>query len=458
MDPLTVLIALGFCLLGAVAFTLVGLISGTDETASIAPFTLMVALLGAPAPAVFGFFMSAMIAKHISHAIPTALLGIPGDTLAIPLIREANLMRMLGAPHIGLRKMVSSAVIAIFIAMPLSIVFALLLSSLGDAVQAAAPWIFLGATVIIAYFSAGRWASLLVLAPFVFFVTALKAYNADFGYALAISFFVGIAGGPLISDMLRACSPSNRANMVRHEYRRVAMAPDVKDWSGYFPNPFKVLDRRQIRTASTSAALTSATFVFSPVALSIVIGEYVATRTKQAYHRLTSVLSVRNGVSESTYIAEVMIPLIAFGLPLSPVAVGPAAPLFNAPPRFTIDDATGEINNLHTLMSPTEFAVYGIAAAIIAVLIAYPFAMNYAHRAASAVMRNVSHEAIIAAFIGLITVIGLWEGGLMGVLVVFTMAAVGGFLHRAIGFGVGVQFMSYYASVLTVPALLALAA
>ena len=37
-------------------------------------------------------------------------------------------------------------------------------------------------------------------------------------------------------------------------------------------------------------------------------------------------LSARNGVTEATYIAEALIPLIAFGLPLSPVAAGPAAP------------------------------------------------------------------------------------------------------------------------------------
>ncbi len=52
-------------------------------------------------------------------------------------------------------------------------------------------------------------------------------------------------------------------------------------------------------------------------------------------------IAARNGTTESTYIAEALIPLIAFGLPLSPVAAGPAAPLFNAPPVFTTDDGTG---------------------------------------------------------------------------------------------------------------------
>ena len=71
------------------------------------------------------------------------------------------------------------------------------------------------------------------------------------------------------------------------------------------------------------------------------MGELVGSRVKHVYHRLTTVITARNGVTESTYLAEALIPLIAFGLPLSPVAAGPAAPLFNAPPRFSVDTATG---------------------------------------------------------------------------------------------------------------------
>ncbi|XGU20479.1 hypothetical protein ACETU7_06925 [Rhodococcus sp. 3Y1] len=43
-----ILIAVLFGIIGAVAFTFIGLISGTDETATIAPLTLLVILLGAP--------------------------------------------------------------------------------------------------------------------------------------------------------------------------------------------------------------------------------------------------------------------------------------------------------------------------------------------------------------------------------------------------------------------------
>ena len=169
-------------------------------------------------------------------------------------------------------------------------------------------------------------------------------------------------------------------------------------------------------------------------------------------------ITARNGVTESTYIAEALIPLIAFGLPLSPVAAGPAAPLFNAPPRFSVDSASGEVHNLHSLLSTWEFLGYGMLAVVVALLIAYPFTMNYAYRAASYVSRKISHEAVIATFVGLILVIGIWEGGLLGLLVIVTVGLLGGFLSRFLGFNIGVQFMGYYTAVLTVPALVALLA
>jgi putative tricarboxylic transport membrane protein len=458
MDPILseILVAIAFASLGAVIFTIVGLISGTDETATISPVTLIVVLLGAPPSAVFAFFIAAAMAKHVSHAIPTTLLGIPGDTMAIPLMREANLLRRLGVPHIALQKMVSSAVLAALIAVPVSVVCGVLLTPFGDAIKSAAPWIFLGATILIAYFSAGRFAAILLLVPFTMLIASLQSLTAAHGLKLSVSFFMGFAAGPLISDLIRLMSPNERQSMKQAEFRRVILAPDVKSWSGYFPNPLKVLDRSQIAWTSGAAAVTSTTFVFSPVALTVIIGEIVGARIKHAYHRLTSVASVRNGVTESTYIAETIIPLIAFGLPLSPVAVGPAWPLFNAPPRFTIDTATGEINNLHTMMNVWEFLGFGLVAVVVAALIAYPFAMRYAHRAASFVMHNISHESIVATFIALIVVISWWEGGIGGVMVMATVGVVGGFLNRIVGLSVGVQFMCFYMAVLTVPSLLKL--
>ncbi|AHL75441.1 membrane protein [Stutzerimonas stutzeri] len=451
-----ILVALGMGIIGAVVFAAIGLISGSDETTTLAPLTLLVVLLGVPPEGVFTFFLAGAVAKHMTHAVPTALLGIPGDTMAAPLMAEANYLRKLGVPHIALRKMISGGAIAALVAVPLSVLFAVLLAPFGDVIKEFAPWVFLCAALLIAYFSAGRWASVLTLVPFVLVIVALQTLTAQHGVKLGVSYFLGIAIGPLIASLFALLSPGERVRMQRDGVRVFSLSPDVKSWGGYFPNPLKVLDTRQTRMTLATAAVSSATFVFSPVAMTVIMGEVIGARIRHAYHRLTTVITARNGVTEATYIAEALIPLIAFGLPLSPVAAGPAAPLFNAPPRFFVDSATGEINNLHTLMSTWEFFGYGMLAVIIAILIAYPFSMNFAHRAASFVSRKVSHEAVIATFVGLILVIGIWEGGLLGLMVILTVGLLGGFLSRFLGFNIGVQFMGFYTAVLTVPALLAL--
>ena len=197
-----VLVALSMGLVGAVVFGAIGLVSGTDETTTIAPVTLLVVLLGVPPVGVFTFWMASAVAKHMTHAIPTALLGIPGDTMAIPLLQQATSLRNLGVPHIALRKMISGAIIAAFIAVPLAVLFAVLLAPFGPTITKAAPWIFAVAAVAIAYFSPGRWASVAALVPFVLVIVALQSLTGTYGVKLSVSYFLGIAVGPLIADQL----------------------------------------------------------------------------------------------------------------------------------------------------------------------------------------------------------------------------------------------------------------
>jgi len=47
----------------------------------------------------------------------------------------------------------------------------------------------------------------------------------------------------------------------------------------------------------------------------------------------------------------------------------------------------------------------------------------------------------------------VWEGQLLGFLVIVTIGLLGGLLSRRFGFNTGVQFMGYYTAVLSVPAL-----
>lgn len=437
------LISICLALIGAILFSLIGLISGTDETAIMVPFTLLVILLGAPPAAVFAFFMAAVLAKHLTHAVPTALMGIPGDTTAVPLIDHASALRRLGMPHIALRKMVSGGVIGAFIALPTAVLLGQFLGQFADFFKSASGLIFTLAAILIAFFSKGKWVSVLMIIPLAFFIKSLDVLSFSIlDKHLTISFFLGIAIGPMFNDILFALSGNARQTIQRDRPKEYHLAPDNKSWAGFFPNPFKILTKRQTMQTTGTSFISSLTFVFSPVGMTSLMGEIVGSRSKGIYKKSTSSLTTMNGVTESTYIAEAIIPLIAFGIPLSPVALGPASPLFNAPPVFTSDP----VNNLHNYLDPLDFLLYGAIGLIIATLIAYPFSMNYARKATVLVMRFISQEAIVAMFIGLACLLAFHEAGLVGIVLTFTMAAIGGLLNKILGIGSGVQFMVFYAS------------
>jgi putative tricarboxylic transport membrane protein len=435
---------IGAALLGSIVFSGVGLISGTDETATIAPVTLLVILLGFPPVAVLSFFIAAAVSKHMTHAIPTALMGIPGDTMAVPMLEQATILRRLGVPHIALRKMISGAILAAFIALPISVAFASVLAPYADVVRKWAPYIFTLAALIIAYTSSARWAAVFALIPFAILLQGLNKFAvAGAGKGLFISFFLGIAIGPMFADLITVLSPVARHRLLRTVPREFWLAPELKMWEGYFPNPIKILSGGQKLYTALAAFVSSLTFTFSPVGMTVMIGEFVSSRVKSTYQRLTTSLAVMNGVTESTYIAETIIPLMAFGLPLSPMALGPAAPLFNAPPVFTLQPT---VNNLHNLLTPYQYLLYGFIGIIMAAVVAYPLSMNYARRASAWVLRNVSQEAIISMFTGLIVVLSYSEGGWTGVGVAVTIAIVGGIMNKYFGIHTGVQYMTYYAS------------
>jgi len=435
--------AIGAAIAAGVIFTGIGLISGTDETSTIAPLTLLIVLLGFPAPAIFSWFISAAVSKHMTHSIPTALMGVPGDTMAVPLLENASILRRLGVPHIALRKMLSGGIISAFVAVPVSVGFASLLAPYAEFVKSWAPIIFAIAAIVIAYTSRGKWASIFVLIPFAFFIQGVnKMAIAGLGHGIFISIFLGIAIGPMFADIVTLLSPLSRQHLLRKEPREFWLAPDLKMWNGYLPNPFKILSRVQLKYVLSASFISSLTFTFSPVGMTVMCGEIVCSKVKSLYKRLTTALAAQESVTEATYIAETIIPLVAFGIPLSPVALGPAFPLFNAPPVFT----TVPVHNLHTMLEPYQFLLYGLIGVLVAFLMSYPFAMNYARRASVWVMRVVSQEAIISMFTGLIIVLSYYEAGAIGIGIAITVAVFGGIINKYFGVHTGVQYMTYYAS------------
>ena len=95
--------------------------------------------------------------------------------------------------------------------MPLAVLFAVMLAPFGSTITKTAPWIFLAAAVLIAYFSKGRWGAIALLVPFVVVILALQALTAKYDTKLSISYFLGIAIGPLVADLFTVMAPAGRS-------------------------------------------------------------------------------------------------------------------------------------------------------------------------------------------------------------------------------------------------------
>ena len=443
--------AVGAALLGSILFSLIGLISGTTETATVAPVTLLVVLMGVPPIAVFCFCMGAVVAKHVTHSVPTALLGVPGDTMAVPLIEHAAAMRHLGVPHIALQKMISGGVLGALLSVPISVGFAVLLAPYADFVRSWAGVLFTVMAIVIAYTSKGKWSSVLLLIPLSFFFQGLnKIAIAGTGNGVTLCFFLGIATGPMFVDLVAALSPMAKPAVSRKTPQEFRLAPELKNWAGFFPNPLKILSRKQKLYTLWICLASAPLFTFSTLGITITTGEIISSRVKGYYERLTTCLAVMNASTESTYMAEILVPLIAFGLPITPIAMGVAFPLFNAPPVYTLKPA---MHNLHTMLSAGQFFAYGLLSVAIAAAISYPLTMNYAHQASAWIMRKISQEAVLTMFAGLIVVASYYEAGLIGVAITASVGIVGGALNKYFGVNIGVQFMSIYASSWIMPKL-----
>lgn len=435
---------LGASALATALFIVIGLVPGTSETATIAPATLVVILLGFPPVATLSFCLAAVAAKHLVHAVPTAILGVPGDNMAIPMLEPSAKLRALGLPHIALQKMISGGVVALLFSVPISVAFATVLAPFGELIKESVGPVFALVGLALAFTSPGRWASVVLFVPYGLAMQALNgvAVSANNGRGLTITFMLGMALGPMFVDVLSALSPVSRNKLRADGPREIWLAPEAKIWSGRIPLPWSVLTARQLLYVFGSTVLSAITFTFTAIGMTFLVGSIVQSRVKGFYNKMTTALSVMNATSESTYIAEILIPLVAFGLPLSPISLTVGLPLFNAPPVYTTDP----INNLHTLLSPLETGGYGLLAVVVASLITYPIVMRYARTTSAWVMRNVAQEAVLAMFAGLVVVISYYEGGPIGTAVAVTVGILGGTLNKAVGFNIAAQMMSYFAA------------
>lgn len=447
--------ALIAAILGGVLYTIIGIIPGTDETATMAPVTLILVLMGLPGGVLFAWFIGIIVAMQISHTIPTAMAALPGSTMAVPMVLNCSIAKRLGIPHVAMRKMAAGSLIGSFTGLFVAIGFALVMAPLGNMIKPYIGLIFTIGAMVIGYMSKAKWGAVVAIFPFAFLIQGFQRVALEgVGKTLFISIFMGITIGPMIAEVFNILIPSQRDKQRRDKPNTIWLAPDSNKSQGLFPNPFKIFTKKQNKTVLLMSSIAATTFTFSPVGMTVMLGEIINGKCKELYERITTTLGVQDSISNSTYLGEFIIPLIAFaGLPLSPVAAGPGAPLFNAPPRFSIEP----LNNLANLLTIPDYIVFGLIGILGGALFAFPIAIKKARSWTELMFRAVSHEALIGAFIGLIFMLAFYEAGVLGIFVAISIGIFGGLLHNLFGIHTGVQFMAYYASSFIVAQALVLA-
>ncbi|WP_369813781.1 hypothetical protein [Halolactibacillus sp. JCM 19043] len=73
MDPLLIMQLLIAAVAGTLIYTVIGIAPGTDETAVLAPVTLVLVLTGLSPIIILTFFISAIVAKKLTDSIPVAV-------------------------------------------------------------------------------------------------------------------------------------------------------------------------------------------------------------------------------------------------------------------------------------------------------------------------------------------------------------------------------------------------
>lgn len=430
---------------GGIIFSIIGIIPGTDETATMAPLTLVLVLMGFEPVVIFAWFIAILVAMQITHTIPTAMAALPGSTMAVPMVHNCEIAKKLGIPHIAMRKLASGSLIGSIIALPIALLMASVLAPLSDVISQYSGLIFTVGAVLIAFLSKAKFGAVVALVPFAFLIQGIQRLSVEAtGKTVFISIFMGITIGPMIAELFNVLIPSQREKQMRSSPSEIWLAPEPKKKASKFPNPFSYFTKRQLGYVAGASAVSACTFTFSPVGMTVLMGELLGPRRKELFDRTTTGLGIQDAVSNATYMGELLIPLVAFGLPLSPVALGPAFPLFN-----NID--------IHSAMTIPQYLLFGVIGIIGGAIFAYPLSMSQARKWTEAMFRHVGHEALIGAFLGLICMLAFYEAGLFGVFVAVIIGLFGGILNNLFNIHTGVQFMGYYASGFIVTQLMALA-
>src|SRR5699024_9512801 len=309
--------------------------------------------------------------------IPVAVAGIPGGVMSATMVEHAVKLKALGLAGSSIRKMASGSVIGTLIALPASFVLAWVLSPLADSIAEYADQVFIIGAVVLALMSRHRWIALASLIPFAVAIQAVRSVYQTTGAVpegteVFVSLFLGITIGLLIYNLFELIVRDKRSQLKRESENEITLYK-TKPIKG-LANPFKILNRKEQVSAAAGAGLGTLTFFLTPVGMTILIGEALSSRVKGVVARSNRAISTMDSLTNASYIAGILVPVLAIGIPISPMAIGPGNALFNAPPVLTLE------NNVHHLLSTSEIVVASLIGAAVALLLTYQLTVRYAEK------------------------------------------------------------------------------
>ena len=423
-------------------YTFIGFIPGTDETSVLVPVSLALVLSGTPPIIILTFFISAIVTLNLTNAMPTALVGLPGGVLSSPMIEHALFLKNKGLSAVTIKKMAAGSLIGTLISIPVSLVVANLLAPYGTIIQPYAPLLFVIGAIFLSLIGKNKLLALLSIIPLALLFQSLRYLYWGMEVVpkdttITTSFFLGITIGPLIISMFSLLTKEGQEAMLTDQPKLITLS---KKTSGRQTlNPFKILTKSELKSASFAALVSNFFFVLSPVGLIILFGGAVGNRKKDLVEKATTSITTMSALAQSTYLSGIIIPLIALGIPLSPTSIGPGNALFNAPPVFTVD------NNLHHLLSRSEFIWAILVGALIASTLSYLVINRYAEVISRFVLTKIPHEAVLGLFISFILLLAYMDAGLINIFGVLLIGIVCGSLNK-MGVNYGIQFMTLYAA------------
>lgn len=445
MDPFTILLVVVLSVLSTILYIFIGILPGTDETATMAPIVLTLLLAGIDPLLALVWFVASIAAFKMADSIPVALAGIPGGVMAVPQVPDALTAKEHGLADTILRKGIAASVVGQFVALATALTLSYYLMPLGDWLRATDPilgvnvarwfWILLVGLLVLALTSKSKWLALIAIPSF---ALAIQGLRAVYGKSVSISFFLGITIGPMMFELLSMLHKELRRTYERKGFKEVKLAR-IGDIS---LNPVKLLSKEELAQSGVWSAVTSImATVMSPVGLTILIGDLLREGKKDKVKGSILAYTVRDAIKNATYIGGTLIPLLVIGQPTGPMAAGPALPFFQ---KLESLGMTAR-DYIMTHYDYTTIVLSVIGASLIAFVVAYPILVKYSRRITLAVFRRVPAEALYGLFIAIVLMLSYYDARLSGVFGTLVISLVSGALWR-LGVSLGVLFMTLVAA------------